>query len=302
MKDFRGIFGIVTAPFNDKLDLDLEDVVSQVEFMNRGGVHGIVVPVNASEYWTLSDDERKLLVRTTVESNAGRLPVVAGVTSQSIPVSEMLARHAKEVGADAVIAAPPVLPGCTPAQMKEYYKRIASAAEGIPVFIQNHTPPFGIPISAQYCMELIHEIDGVEFVKEETQYSSHMISALNDLGKNEPKYRGTFGGKACRYLIDEFNRGAIGCMPACQVADVMAMIWDLLEAGKKEEAEKIFQAAEAQVTFEFAYGMTAYKNVLKRRGIIKTANIRGCGMTTLDEKDEEELTRVLKLVEPYFRV
>ena len=284
-KKFRGIFGIVTAPFDDNLALDLEDVKSQVEFMNKGGVHGIVVPVNASEYWTLSDDERRDIVRTTVEANAGRIPVVAGVTSQSAPVSEMFARHAKEVGADAVIAAPPVLSGgCTVEQMKEYYKRIAGAADGLPVFIQNHTPPFGIPISAPLCMEMIHEIDGVEFIKEETKYSGHMITELNELGKNEPSYGGVFGGKACRYLIDEHNRGAIGCMPACQVADVMALIWDLLDEGKKEEAEKIFQAAEAQVTFEFAYGMVAYKNVLKRRCIIKTANFRGAGMAELDAK------------------
>lgn len=302
MKNFRGIYGILTAPFDDDLALDLEDVKSQVRFIQKGGGHGIVVPVNASEYWTLSDEERKQFVATAVETNAGVLPVVAGVTSQSIPVSVMLTRHARAVGADAVIAAPPVLPGCSAAQMREYYKQIAGAADGIPVFIQNHTPPFGVPIPAPLCMDFVHNIDGVEFVKEETQFSSHMITELNELGKNEPTYKGTFGGKACRYLIDEHKRGAIGCMPACQIVDVMAHVWDLLDAGNNEEAEKIFQAAQPQVTFEFAYGMVAYKNVLKRRGIIKTANFRGCGMSKLDEKDEIELTRVLKLVEPYYRV
>ena len=302
MKNFRGIFGILTAPFDNNYDLDLEDVKSQVEFLVKGGVHGIVVPVNASEYWTLSDDERKDFVRTAVETNAGRIPIIAGVTSQSYKVSMLHAKFAKEVGADAVIAAPPVLPGCSVDQMREYYKRIAEAADGLPVMLQNHTPPFGVPMSAELCMDFIHSIDGVEFVKEETQYSSNMITKLNDLGANEPKYRGTFGGKACRYLLDEHNRGAIGCMPACQVADVMALVWDLLDAGKKEEAQKVFNAAEPQVTFEFGYGMVAYKTMLHRRGIIKTTNFRGCGMIPLDEKAKEEFERVYKLVEPYFRV
>ena len=302
MKKIRGIFGILTAPFDDNYNLDLEDVKSQVEFLVKGGVHGIVVPVNASEYWTLSDQERMDFVKTAVETNAGRLPLVAGVTSQSIQVSVLHTKFAREVGADIVIAAPPVLPGCSPAQMREYYKQIAGAADGIPVMLQNHTPPFGIPMSAAFCMDLIHNIDGVQYVKEETQYSSNMVTELNTLGKDEPNYRGTFGGKACRYLLDEHNRGAIGCMPACQVADVMAQVWDLLDEGKKEEAQKIFIAAEPQVTFEFGYGMVAYKTMLKRRGIIKTTNFRGCGMIPLDKKAEEEFDRVYKLVEPYFRV
>ena len=151
-------------------------------------------------------------------------------------------------------------------------------------------------------MDLIKNIDGVEYVKEETQYSSNMVSELNRLGKYVPSYHGTFGGKACRYLLDEHNRGAIGCMPACQVADVMAMIWDLLDEGKKEEAQKIFLAAEPQITFEFGYGMVAYKTMLKRRGIIKTTNFRGTTMIPLDAKAQEEFDRVYKLVEPYFRV
>ncbi|MDD3334419.1 MAG: dihydrodipicolinate synthase family protein [Eubacteriales bacterium] len=302
MKKFRGIFGILVAPFDDKLALDVEDVKSQVEFCVKGGVHGIVVPVNASEYWTLSETERKLLVKTAVECNAGRLPIVAGVSSQSMPISVELARHAKEVGADAVIAAPPTLLGPTADQLMEYYKQIAGAAE-LPVFIQNHTPPFGVPISAPMCMEIVRKVDGVQFVKEETQFSSHMITSLNELGKQLPdRYLGTFGGKACRYLIDEHSRGALGCMPACQIADVMALIWDLLDEGKKAEAEKIFLATQPQITMEFAYGMTMYKNVLKYRGIIKTANFRGTGMAALDEQDQIELRRVIKYVEPYFRV
>ena len=302
MKKFRGIFGILTAPFDQNYDLDLEDVKRQVEFLIKGGVHGIVVPVNASEYWTLSDEERMNFVQTAAETNAGRLPIVAGVTSQSTKVSLLHTRHAREVGVDAVIAAPPVLPGCSPVQMREYYKRIAGEADGIPVMLQNHTPPFGIPMSAALCMDFVKTIDGVEFVKEETQYSSKMITELNELGKDVPTYRGTFGGKACRYLLDEHNRGAIGCMPACQVADVMAQVWNLLDAGRKEEAQTIFNAAEPQVTFEFGYGVVAYKTMLKRRGVIKTTNFRGCGMTELDEKAMEESDRVYKLVEPYFCV
>ena len=83
MKQFRGIYGILTSAFLEDLELDEESIRRQAEFCVRGGAHGIVVPVNASEFFVLSDEERKRVIRWTVETVAGRVPVIAGVTAQS---------------------------------------------------------------------------------------------------------------------------------------------------------------------------------------------------------------------------
>lgn len=304
MKQFRGIYGILTAPFEDNtLDLDLESVKTQVDYCVKGGSHGIVVPVNASEFFVLSDEERKALVRTAVEHNAGRLPIIVGVTTNSWHASADLARHAKEVGADAVIAAPPTVPaGPKHNELLEYYKNIAGAAE-LPVFIQNHTPPLGFPLSAETCIDIIRKVDGVNYVKEETLFSGQVITQLNEMGKEMPdRYYGVMGGKACRYLIDEYNRGACGCMPACEIVDVMSQVWDLLEVGEKEKAEELYNSALQLLAMEFTYGYAIYKEVLYRRGIIKSAVTRSSGGYRLDEKDHEELTRVLKPLSRHFKV
>jgi dihydrodipicolinate synthase/N-acetylneuraminate lyase len=303
MKQFRGIYGILTAPYDAGFELDVADIKSQVEFCVKGGAHGIVAPVNASEFFVLSDDERQLFVRVMVEQTAGRVPVIAGVTTQSARASAALARHAKEVGADAVIAAPPTLPGAkTNDELFDYFRQIADASE-LPVFIQNHTAPLGLPITSEQCMAIIQKVDGVHYVKEETQFSSHLITQINDLGRALPeRYKGVMGGKACRYLIDEFNRGACGCMPACEIVDVMAKVWNLLEANQMEEAESLYEKTLQLLNMEFMYGYSIYKEVLRRRGIIKSAATRSTGGYYLDEKDHEELTRVMRPLMPYFTV
>ena len=43
---------------------------------------------------------------------------------------------------------------------------------GVPVFIQNYGPPVGTPMSARFMADLVQQIDGVEYVKEETAQAS----------------------------------------------------------------------------------------------------------------------------------
>jgi 4-hydroxy-tetrahydrodipicolinate synthase len=54
-----------------------------------------------------------------------------------------------------------------------------------------------------------------------------------------------FGGQGGIYMIEEYNRGACGNMPACQAADVLGRIWNMLEAGDQAGARPVQPAAAA---------------------------------------------------------
>jgi 4-hydroxy-tetrahydrodipicolinate synthase len=64
----------------------------------------IVAPVNASESIVLTVGERLRLAEVLVEQAAGRVPVVVGVSGVSTAASVVYARHARDVGSDAVMA------------------------------------------------------------------------------------------------------------------------------------------------------------------------------------------------------
>ena len=57
-KPLRGIFPIAQTPFTTADALDLETLVEEVKFIDRGGVHGFVWPQIASEWATLTEQER----------------------------------------------------------------------------------------------------------------------------------------------------------------------------------------------------------------------------------------------------
>ena len=141
-RQWRGIFTIPSTPFDDQGVLDVESLRREIDFCVEAGAHGIVSPVNASEFWTLSDDERKLVIRVVVEQTAGRIPVVAGAAGVSDQHAAMMAKYAQEVGADAVIAMPPYARPIPTSEIYAYYKAMSDAIT-IPIFIQNHDAPAG---------------------------------------------------------------------------------------------------------------------------------------------------------------
>ncbi len=64
---WHGIFTIPQTPFAESGLLDTEVLRKEIDFCVDAGTHGIVFPVMVSEFWQLSDDERKLSIKTVVD-------------------------------------------------------------------------------------------------------------------------------------------------------------------------------------------------------------------------------------------
>ena len=300
-RKMRGIYAIPCTPMKDDFSLDEDGLVCTINFIVASGAHGIVSPVNASEFTTLTDDERKRVVEICSKVNNGRVPYIAGVAGTYTVGAAMFARHAEDAGADGVIAMPPYVQKACETEIFKYYEAISKVIK-IPIFIQNYDPPVGTPLSASFMAKLINEIENVHFVKEETQYAGHVITELVSLLKNSPKFDGVMGGKAGRYIIDEYRRGCCGNMPACEICDIQVKIWNALENGDEKEAEKILDQIFPLLNIEFIYGSTVYKEVLRRRGIIKTVTVRSLNNKVLDNFDHKELDRIMSKIKPLFAI
>jgi dihydrodipicolinate synthase/N-acetylneuraminate lyase len=293
---FRGVFTIPCTPFTESGELDEESLRREVAFCVGAGAHGLVAPVNASEFTSLSDEERRRVATLVVEEAAGRVPVVIGVSGVSDVVAAGFARHAREIGADAVIAMPPYVRKAGPEEIVAYYRVVAGAA-CLPVFIQDFVAPIGTPMSAELMARLLREIEYVDYVKEETIPAGHVMTALIALAGDS--LRGVMGGMAGRYLIDEYRRGACGTMPACEITDVHVALWSALEAGDEPRARSLFNRMLPLLNYEALFGATLYKEVLYRRGIIRSPRTRG-GVGPLDEHDRRELDVLLADLSPLF--
>ena len=295
---WRGIFPIVVTPFTPSGALDEEGLRRTVRFCLEAGAAGLVGPANASEFATLSDDERRRWLEIAVGETGGQVPVVASITSgHALPAVE-LGRFAQELGAAGVMSMPPHVLHPDPAGCYAYYQAL-DAALAIPICIQNYNGPIGTPMSEALLARLCRELPQVQYLKEETLPEPRQISAtLAAVGEN---CRGIFGGQGGIYLLDEFRRGAVGNMPGCHTTDVLVDLWQRLERGELSEARAFFNRLLPLFNFERLYGVAVYKEILRRRGVIDSAFQRAPG-GGLDEYDRQELEEILKDVEPLFRV
>lgn len=297
-KPWRGVFTIPCTPFTDTGALDVESLRREVGFCVEAGAHGIVSPVNASEFWTLTDDERKTVAEVIVKTTDGRIPTVIGVAGGSAQAAVAFAKHAQAVGADAVIAMPPYVRVAPPGAVYDYYRAL-SVAIAIPIFIQNHDAPAGTRMSPEFVAKLINELEHVDYVKEETFPPNHAIGA--EIKLCGPKLKGVMGGVAGKYLMDEYRRGACGTMPACEATDVHAQVWNALDAGEERKARDLFNRLLPLLNYE-ALVPGVYKAVLKRRGVIASDYLRSHAGNPLDASDHQELSAIFADMKDLFRL
>ncbi len=287
---FRGVYTIPVTPFHEDGSIDFDSLRRCVEFCLECGAHGIVMPVNASEFFTLSDSERVRVITAGVEATGNAVPFVAGVSGVSPQHVVEIALAAQDSGADALMALPPTSRTPSPGAMEEYFRALGEAVE-LPVFLQNHDPPAGTRIPLDLIVRLLREVDTIRYVKEETMPPGQAMSAIFDAAGEDCE--GVVGGMGGRYLIDEFRRGACGTMPGCHVTDVHVALWSALSGGDEEESRRIYGRMGPMLIFESAFGAGVYKNVLHRRGVISTPYMRVPGRRELDRHDSEELDRLL---------
>jgi dihydrodipicolinate synthase/N-acetylneuraminate lyase len=133
-KPLRGIFPIAQSPFTESDKLDVDCLVQQARFLDRGRVHGCVWPQIASEWFTLSEAER--LAGAEALCSVGkklRPAIVIGVQAADTATAVKYATHAEKAGADALISLPPG--GADAAHWLEYYKTVGNATS-LPLFAQ----------------------------------------------------------------------------------------------------------------------------------------------------------------------
>jgi dihydrodipicolinate synthase/N-acetylneuraminate lyase len=296
----QGIISIPVTPFDANYALDEDGLRRVVRFTLDCGAHALLAPVNASEFFTLSDAERRRVIEITLDEVSGAVAVIAGVTAQSTALAVEFARHAQQHGAAAVNAMPPHVTHPDPAGCYAFYQAL-SAAVNIPIVVQNFNPPVGTPMSAELIARMVRELANVSYVKEETLPEPLRISRLLAAAAGDPRLRAVFGGQGGIYLLDELRRGAAGNMPACHATDALVAVWDAWQAGDTQRAQELHDRLLPLFSFERCYGgIPVYKEVLRRRGVLHSTVTR-VPDSPLDDAALRELDRILADIDDLIR-
>lgn len=156
------LVAIVTPMFEDGR-LDLDALKKLVDFHVEAGTDGIVIVGTTGESPTVDVDEHCLLIKTTIEHVAKRVPVIAGTGANSTAEAIELTAKAKALGADACLLVAPYYNKPSQEGLYQHFKAVAEAVD-IPQILYNVPGRTGCDLSNDTVLRLtqIRNIVGIK--------------------------------------------------------------------------------------------------------------------------------------------
>jgi 4-hydroxy-tetrahydrodipicolinate synthase len=283
-----GISGVHLTPYDASGAINSALLGAIVADMAVAGVHNIISAGNTGEFFALSRDEVTRVHEIAAAAVAGRALVTAAV-GRSLIEAIAMARAAKSVGADAIMAHHPHDPFVAPQAQADYFIALAEASE--------------LPLIAYVRSDLIKACDlarvamhpnvaGMKFATANLMLLAECLRATKDhpavwvCGLAE-------GWAAPFYALGTrgFTSGLVNIDPKRSLG-----IWTALEAGDFAEAKRLvdviapFEAMRTQ--FNNAANVTVVKEALMLLGLA-VGPVRIPGLTALGAADRERLRGVL---------
>jgi 4-hydroxy-tetrahydrodipicolinate synthase len=298
-----GLCVIAPTPFAEDGGIDAASADSMVDFFLESGARGITILGVMGEAPKLAPDEARAFVRQVVARTAGRVPVVVGVSAPGIAILGDLARFSMDAGAGGVMIAP--TPGLQGDEAVERYLDAAIRAVGAdtPVCLQDFPPINGVHISVRNVVALTAAHPNLVMFKHED------FPGLNKLSRLRAEAAATGGrrlsvlvGNSGVFLPHELERGADGAMTGFAFPEMLAEVCRRHAAGDRAGAYDLFDAYLPLIRYEQqpGIGLALRKEVLRRRGVIRSAAVRAPG-PALGPQDRAELDHLIARLGPEAR-
>jgi 4-hydroxy-tetrahydrodipicolinate synthase len=293
--ELEGVYSVLPTPFQPNGDLDEASLRRVIDLFIGAGVNGVTALGVTGEVARLDDSERRLVLEVVIDQVKGRIGVVAGTTSEGTRTCIASSRHAREVGATAVMVSPPRMPKLNSEAVVRHYKALAEAVD-IEIVVQDYPPISGFTMEPALLARIAREIPRARTIKLEDPPTPFKTSRIIEAAGDTPVR--IFGGLGGVFLLEELLAGATGAMTGFAFPEILVQIVKLFRAGRVEEAADTFYRAVPLMRFEFqeGIGMAIRKEVLHRRGALASPATRAPG-AVLDQTTREALDRVMQWVE-----
>ncbi|MBA5776181.1 dihydrodipicolinate synthase family protein [Stappia sp. F7233] len=292
MKDaLTGILPVAPTPFHEDGRVDEDGMRRVIDCMIDQGVDAICILANYSEQFLLSDEERALLMRLSLEHVAGRVPMIVTISHFSTDIVTRRARDAQSMGASMVMMMPPYHgSGLFPAPQGIFeHFRAVNDAIGIPIMVQD-APLSGVPLSVDLLARLARELENVSYFKIECPFAADKLAALIEAAGDH--IAGPFDGEEGATLLADLDAGATGSMTSAMFPDKIRPIIAEHRSGNLSAALAHWTTCLPLINHENRQcGLRATKTVFMEGGVIRSDAVRH----PLKPMSDRTKTRLLEL-------
>ncbi|NTG51431.1 dihydrodipicolinate synthase family protein [Agrobacterium rhizogenes] len=285
----KGVSGVPVTAYDDRGEVEPRITAKVYHRVAAAGIHNIVAAGNTGEFYALTPEEIRHVHEAAVAGVDGKAPVTAAI-GRSLREAIAMAKNAAVIGASAVMSHQPVDPFAAPAAQIDYFCDLAEAS---PLPLVAYVRADGFSVDDMVRLAGHANIVGIKFATTDLMLLSRAIAASDPAGALfvcglAESWAPTFTAAGAR----GFTSGLVNVAPQLSLA-----VLDALDKGDFAAARAIVNKLEPfermRTKFRNGANVTVVKEAVTYSGL-NVGAVRVPGLPQLDQKDREELHRLLK--------
>ncbi|WP_069384642.1 5-dehydro-4-deoxyglucarate dehydratase [Halomonas caseinilytica] len=173
-----GLLSFPVTDFDTEGRFDAESYRQRLEWFISHEISAVFVAGGTGEFFNLSQDEFREIVRLAVQVVDGKLPVIASA-GLSVATGSAFAKIAEEEGADGILLMPPYLTECPQDGLVEYARQICDSTS-ISVIYYNRGNGVMTPSSVKRLAEACPNLVGLKDGKGDMQALNRIIKRVGE--------------------------------------------------------------------------------------------------------------------------
>ena len=287
---FRGTGIALVTPFKEDFSVDVEALTNIVNHVIDNGADFLVALGTTSEAPTLTPEEKQLVVKTILDANAGRLPVLLGMGGNNTNTVVEAIKNQDFTGIDGILSVVPFYNKPNQRGMRAHFECIADNSP-VPVIIYNVPGRVGVNLQAATCVELGRH-PNIIAVKEASGNLQQIMEILRDKPEDFDVLSGDDG--ITQPLMALGAQGVIS-VAANAYTKPFSQMMHAQKEGRTDEALRLHYAMMRMNHLIFADGNPAgIKCLMSLMGLCH--NVLRLPLVTVNDNVEEDITNEWKVL------
>lgn len=201
---FEGVATALYTPFNPiNKSVDYGAFSRLINRQLSANVNALVVLGTTGEAATITEEERREIIKFCVKEVNGRIPLIVGSGSNCTATAVKFSREAEEPGADGLLVVTPYYNKCNDDGLYAHYSAVAKSTS-LPIIVYNVPTRTGFNVKPIVYRKLA-EIDNVVAIKEANCSNEQLRGVFDNVKDTLAVYCGSDDK-----LIDVLRRGGKG--------------------------------------------------------------------------------------------
>lgn len=286
---FTGCGTAIATPFTED-GINYEEFGKLIENQIENSVDAIIVCGTTGESATMSEEEKKEVIKYSINKINKRTKVIIGTGCNNTKKAIEMSKFAEEAGADALLVVTPYYNKATQAGLVAHYKAIAESVN-IPIIMYSVPSRTGVNILPETCLEL-SKIDNIVAIKEASGNISQVAKIASLCGDNLDIYSGN--DDQIVPILSLGGKGVISVLSNIMPKYTHDMVYEYLN-GNLEKATKMQLEVIELIDMLFCeVNPIPVKYALNVMGY--NFGVPRLPLTELSKTNQEKMVKVLKKV------